>query len=365
MSKTKHHYVPRFYLKWFASKPRRVNVYTLGSQRFLKDVSLKDQCQRPRFYGKADDVEDDLMKLETIVSPALREIVEDSKLPDIGSMQHTHVLLFAAFQLSRTPMAATAMSEGFNKMIDLVNPKVGKGGKELEEQRMKFDFAVQESLRNSALVAEYWADLEVHLLVNSGDQGFLTSDNPVVLYNKYCEGLKGFGTTGAVKRGLQVFLPLSPRHLILFYDKHVYKVGVKNSRTTEVSSFNDIRSINQLQTVNADQVLLFSNWNDVEAITKLINRGKKYRRPEVSEVEEFLAEDDPERESLLKLYPVPLDVKLDLSFMQLRRKAQAVPRRQRALEYRNRSTLIEQYRPGSGRQAGSRRFVRKDLLPRE
>ena len=87
----------------FAIKPRRINVYTLESQRFLKDVSLKDQCQRPRFYGKADDVEDDLMKLETIVSPALREIVEDSKLPDIGSMQHTHVLLFAAFQLSRTP----------------------------------------------------------------------------------------------------------------------------------------------------------------------------------------------------------------------------------------------------------------------
>ena len=84
MSKTKHHYVPKFYLKWFASKPRRINVYALESQRFLKDVSLKDQCQRPRFYGKGDDVEDELMKLETLVSPALLKIVETTKLPKPG-----------------------------------------------------------------------------------------------------------------------------------------------------------------------------------------------------------------------------------------------------------------------------------------
>jgi len=244
MSKTKHHYVPRFYLKRFASQPKRINVYNLETNVLIRDASLKGQCQRPRFYGTSDDVENDLMKLETIVSPAIGHIIEQSQPPKIASLQHSYLLLFAAFQLSRTPMAADAMSGGYNKLIDLVNANMPSSANQAGGPRMERDFAVRESLNNASLVAECWADLEVHLILNTCEETFFTSDNPLVLYNKYCEGLKGFGTTGATKRGLQVFVPISPYHLVLLYDKHIYKVGDKHSRLIRIGDLNYIRALN-------------------------------------------------------------------------------------------------------------------------
>jgi hypothetical protein len=360
MDKKKHHYVPRFYLKRFASKPKRINVYHLETNRLVQDASLKKQCQRPRFYGTSADVENDLMKLEDVVSPAIADIVDHSQLPMIASKQHTHLLLFAAFQLARTPFAAGSMSDGFNKMVELVDANNPSGVRQFEGERMERDFAVQESLRTAGLVAEYWADLGLHLMVNKSEESLITSDHPVVLYNKYCEGIQGFGTTGANKTGLQVFLPLSPRHLVLLYDKRIYKVGAKDSLKTEIVSLNDLHALNQLQIVNADKIILFSDSPPPGEIAQLAQRSKKYRRATIAEVEEFVAEDNPERESLLKLYPVPLNVQLDLSFVRLRRRIQSVRLRHRALEYRDQPPpdTIKRGVPAYP----AKKFIRRDLV---
>lgn len=360
--KSKQHYVPRLYLKQFASQPKRINVHIIQTHESKQDVSLRGQCQQSRFYGKTNDVEDDLMRLEGIVGPALDRIVQHSSLPVEESNERAHVLLFAAFQVSRTRMAAANMMKGFNKMLDLVKPKDGG----LDERKMQFDSALRESLRNAGLIAECWTDLEIHLILNAGDHLLLTSDNPVVLYNQYCEGIEGFGTTGATKRGLQVLLPLSPRHLVLFYDKHVYKVGGRNSNVSEVSRPEDLNSINLLQAINADEVLLFSKWSQVEQIRRVVNRSKRHREMWTPQVEEFPSADDPEHQSLLKIYQAPVNIKLDLSFMRLRRRMQSIPRKRRAIEYRdqNRMMEFEEFR-NKGFTKNAQRFVRKDLLPEE
>jgi hypothetical protein len=361
--KTKQHYVPRLYLKQFASQPKRINVHIIQTNEFKQDISLRDQCQQSRFYGKTNDVEDDLMKLESTVGPAVNRIVQQSTLPVDGSTECAHLLLFAAFQVSRTRMAAGNMMEGFNKMLDLVKPKDTSINAGLDERRMDFDFALRESLRNAGLIAECWTDLGTHLILNVGDHPFFTSDNPVVLYNQYCEGIEGFGTTGATKRGLQVFLPLSPRHLALFYDKHVYKVGERNSNVSEVLKPQDLNSINLLQAINADKVLLFSNWRDVEQIRKVVSRSKRHRKIWTPQAEEFPSLEDPENESLLKIYQAPVNVDLDLSFLSLRRKVQSIPKRRRAIEYRdqNRMMEFEEFKK-RGFTKNAQRFVRKDLV---
>jgi hypothetical protein len=66
-----------------------------------------------------------------------------------------------------------------------------------------------------------------------------------------------------------VFLPLSPRHLALFYDKQVYKVGERNSNVSGVSKPQDLNSINLLQAINADEVLLFSTGETLRKLEKL------------------------------------------------------------------------------------------------
>ena len=54
MSQKKHHYVPRFYLKHFASSPRRINVLNLKDFKPDHDGPLKDQCYRNHLYGLDD-----------------------------------------------------------------------------------------------------------------------------------------------------------------------------------------------------------------------------------------------------------------------------------------------------------------------
>ncbi|HEY3103207.1 MAG TPA: DUF4238 domain-containing protein, partial [Pyrinomonadaceae bacterium] len=138
MGKGKHHYVPKLYLKAFSSRPRRINIYAFRTQQFVSDVGLKDQCQRPKFYGKTDAVEDDLMKLETIVTPVLRDIVRESRLPQCDSRQHAHLLLFVAFQLSRTPLAADNLVKGFNRIVDNIAAESSEFKEQSDEYRMKF-----------------------------------------------------------------------------------------------------------------------------------------------------------------------------------------------------------------------------------
>jgi hypothetical protein len=151
--------------------------------------------------------------------------------------------------------------------------------------------------------------------------------------------------------------------MVVFYDAHVYKVGQRNTNVTEVATIEDLRALNLLQAINADSVLLFSDWRQVAQIKSLINRAQKYRSQRRSEIEEFVAEDDEPRESLIKIYQVPLDIGMRLSFMRLRRKSQAVPRRQRAVQYRDypRAVSLNELRQHDP-QHPPKRFVRKDLL---
>lgn len=216
------------------------------------------------------------------------------------------------------------------------------------------------SIETSAMTAGYWADLAIHLVVNTGCPAFITSDNPAVLYNQYCEPLKGRGTTGAIKKGLQVFVPLSPRHLILLYDSEVYKFGDKKVSLSDVSNTSDLATLNSLQAVNADKVVLFSNWEDQPAITQTLRGSMKYRRPELSQAVEFVSDTSGERDALFQIYPVPLNIKLSLSFGRLRKNARRIPPRQRGLETR------KPYKQASVRESNTiprerQRFVRKDL----
>lgn len=57
MDNKKHHYVPRFYLKQFSSKPNRINIYNIKQKIFIEDAGLKNQCYKNRFYGADNELE--------------------------------------------------------------------------------------------------------------------------------------------------------------------------------------------------------------------------------------------------------------------------------------------------------------------
>ena len=166
-SKGKHHYVPRLYLKQFASCPRQINICVLKNKLFRQNVSLKDQCQRPKFYGKTDDLENDLMKWESAFGPTIDTIVSTSSLPAVGSQDQANILLFTAFQAARTPLAVEGIIEAFEKLYSNVKSQAIDKATDYEQIRMQHEEAVLQMLNNAAVVADFWTDLQMHLVLNN------------------------------------------------------------------------------------------------------------------------------------------------------------------------------------------------------
>lgn len=358
MGKSKHHYVPRFYLKKFASASRRINVCKIDDRSCYQDVGLKDQCYRTKLYGQTDHIENSLMQIETAIAPTLAAIVQSSTLPKPSTNEHKDLLLFVALQVSRTPIAAESMAGGYQQVLSRIETRhPDKEIVDAENLRMQPGNTLIELLKGSAFIAQCFEDLGIHLVLNRGIHKFITSDNPAVQYNQYCEGINQ-GNTGALRRGLQIFLPLSPQHLVIFYDRKVYKVDDLNTALTEISKEDDLLTLNFLQAANAEKVILFSDWREVEVVKRTVSRALKYRRVELSHIDEFIAEDDPEHVSMIQVYQPSLNLKLGLSFMRLRRAAQKMPRNKRAIEYRVSLRPKDDDMPRGYRKA-VRRYVRR------
>lgn len=267
------------------------------------------------------------------MAPAIRSVLSASGALRLTQEEHKLILLFIGLQMTRTTSAAKKINEGVDKLTKLVFSKQAEiEGIDLSNVKIGFDNPVLHSMQHFVLGAAYLSDLVPYLLINNTMARFVTSDNPVVLYNQYCEGVKGFGTTGVASRGLQIFLPLSPNHVLLFYDSKIYKVNDRDTRITFLTNADDVKMLNLLGAANADKVILFSKWN---AERQLAQKANKYRRGEGAMAEEFVSDDDPNR-SLIHFSYQSLNVNLDLSFMKLRRRVQRVPLSMRIQEYRDR-----------------------------
>ncbi len=353
MSKNKHHYVPRFYLKNFASQPRRIHIFHIEKQLAIRSGSLRDQCYKHKLYGRTDDVEDSLSPMEGDIASVIRAIFTASRSFHLNTDEHKWILIFLALQITRTAAMAEKVNEGVDKLTKVLFSREAElEGIDLSLVKVGYENPVLHSMQHFPKIAAHLSDLVPHLLINKTTNHFITSDNPIVLYNKYCEGIKGIGTTGAASRGLQIFVPLSPTHALLFYDSKIYKVSDRDNHISILTSVEDVKMLNLLCAVNADDVLLFADWREENAVRQLARKAKKYRRNEGPIVEEFVSDDDPYR-SLIHFSFESLNVGLDLSFINLRRRVQRVPLTVRMQEYRNQPTP-------AGREQGNTLYRRRN-----
>ena len=116
MGAKKHHYVPRFYLKGFASRPKRINLHNLDTGLSIQNASLKDQCYRARFYGATDHTENRLAKIENKIAPILRAILDNKVLPT-ETDRKAWLFAFVALQLLRTTSAANRIDSFTDKAM--------------------------------------------------------------------------------------------------------------------------------------------------------------------------------------------------------------------------------------------------------
>jgi hypothetical protein len=206
-------------------------------------------------------------------------------------------------------------------------------------------------------------DLKTHLICCNEQQRFITSDNPVFRYNQYCEGIKGMATHGAICRGLQIFLPLSPNVLLLLYDGWVYKVGKRDNQVSSSLPDADIAVLNKLQVANAETNLYFSNWSDRDGLQELIRQSRRLHIASPVEVVEFPEVGATQHSSLLQTYERVPNMNLKLSFIGFRRAARRIPLMERAKMYRKDMPLPDLPKP-PGWEGGRRRRVFGPALPK-
>ncbi len=329
--KHRHHYVSRFYLQAFASAPKRIHIFNLKRERGFEHGSLRDQCYSHRLYGDTDELEDAFGKLEGQVASVIHRVASTHQPPEPGSPDYVWLLSFVVLQMLRTTGARDRIqrsSTAFTKKVfDHTPPPAGFVPNQ--------DESLVLSLRNLGNMTAGLDGLRMHTIIAPAGGEFITSDNPVYRYNQYCEGILWSGVTGALCKGLQVFLPLTPRVSLLLFDGGVYKVGKRGVAPCSQATHLDLEFLNRIQLLAAVDNVYFSNWSvlkNTERLAVSVQEERKKNRSRVFEAFEV----GNDRSSLIHQYEQMPNLELRLSFITLRRAARRVPLQERARLYRKR-----------------------------
>lgn len=331
MDTGRHHFVPRFYLKAFSPTAGQIHVFNLDRRESFPNATLRDQCYEPSFYGDFPGLEGRLQKLEDAVAPVIQQVISSRRPPARNTPLMGHLVVFVALQHRRSVAAVESSAESWENMRRAVGPmapelaREGWAGPISPAEAMKLALGVVNEAAHGLV------DLHVRTLVASDGARFVTSDNPVFLYNQFCEGVHGTGVLGIAQRGLQVFLPVSPDVTVMLFDPAVYKFTSVGDVVAVTAR--DVDALNGLQILSAEESILFSDQSDVAGIRRLVDRYAPLRASKAMHVEVFERVDDP-REGLAHSFQIMPQVHLNLSVCELRRRAKKVPQKERARGHR-------------------------------
>lgn len=278
-----HHYVPQFYMRLFSGLTAgRIGVYLIDKDRFIPGASIKGQACKDYFYGRDGVAEEAFGEIENATAPVLKAIMEGS-LPQPGSVAYHALILYLALQHSRTIEAEAQLAEGAEQaMRAMLRTKFELEGNQqmlegLELVRIRRTHTIREAVMAGTIGAMLLTDLTLLRVHNDSDVPFLASDAPVVLHNRMFEATKAVGTAGYANVGLQLFLPLGPRDLLLGYDAEAYaSVGETNGTIC----FDDpalARLLNDLQWEVASAVMLTNPAMDEGEMRSAAARWRPYR----------------------------------------------------------------------------------------
>ena len=313
-----HHFVPRMYMRLFNNNTKFINGYNIINNRFYENSAIKSQCSRDNMYDLTLD--ESFQNLENDCSIILRKIIKSKRMPLSTSEEYDVLLKFIAVQNLRTPKTLQETKQKLTYFFE--NAFEGKSpdeklffGEELtKEETLKSieDDAINFIFDSMSDASHLISDLSSTLLESDNDY-FLFSDNPVVLYNKIYEEDYGIGTQRGIKcRGILFFLPISPKICILLYDKSTYMIKNRCLKTEDVSI------INGFQYCNADFNLYFGDYIDESYVISLMAKYKECRITPSSHIEKFSNEELHEEIWLIshkKFY-----IKQDFKFIQVRNK---------------------------------------------
>lgn len=282
----KHHYVPRFLLKRFSTDGKSINLWNIKSKRKIISANLKNQCYKDYFYGRTNTIEKSLGDIEGQTAELLRKLDEIGYPPPPGSDEYIGFLLFTLLQEGRTVYAVEAMEEFIDRFYKhAFVERVAAEGIDIEDYtvglRDPAAYAAGVNLRSYPVAL----DLDIKLLKNKTKSQFIISDNPVVLYNQLFRFRNYGSNTGFACKGLQIFIPVSPSQILMFFDSDVYGVGPNQKSYVEITQEKDVHQLNMLQMCSAYQNAYFENSSEnIEALSK---KAEPFRRTTKTQMDVF------------------------------------------------------------------------------
>ena len=272
----RQHFVPQFYLRRFSKDQKSINIWNIKRQIKICNANLKNQCYGDYFYGQDPVVEKTLSTIEANAAQVFRSIGGTSTVPSPRSAEHQFLVIYILMQHART----LRMADELNEMTDNLAKHLAKGSKELEgidldSVRVGLEEPARSALSTATACYPLLFDLAYKVLVNGTNTEFVTSDNPVVFYNQLMSFRSDGSNTGFATKGLQIFLPIDPHHMILLYDVNVYSVGIEKNNAVYINRSRDVEQLNMLQFCSASENVYFQDGSLDMAI--LHEKGKDFR----------------------------------------------------------------------------------------
>lgn len=318
--KKNQHFVPRLYLRQFSinNENNKIGLFYLDKHLYKHAVPLKSQGKEDYFYGKDGVLEENLSKLESMAAPCLQSIITTNELPLKSSESYYKILIFSVLMANRTKDSAAQVKE----LSDKLAKEILSYGEENTEITGKYQIhpknaaAMALEATFSKLPIAY--DLKMKLIINNSNLKFLTSDHPVIKYNQFlnCRKHPG-GNVGLAMKGLELFFPISPVHLLCIYDEWAYKVGDKCRDVIEIKSPLDIEKLNYLQFLNCYDHIYFSHEFSEYEIRKIYEKAKTKRLDEYSSLQKVheYTDDKGLEHAQYHSYGHNLNINLQLSFI--------------------------------------------------
>lgn len=286
------HYVAQFYFRNFSSEQsgKRIALCHLPTGRYVPAAAIGDQASDDYFYAD-EDVDGALTALEGIVAPVIGNCLTRSELPPVDSADFGQLRLFTILQAARTQAAADELDALLGELSGAIVANGSQAPVSHTPATVPRPAMASVSVRVAADLAWSVRDLAAKLLVNDTNQEFVTSDHPAVRYNLMFDVRSALGSNvGYLSRGLLLFVPLGPKHLLLLFDAAAYKVGGKQSSVRVVKlagkkGEKDVDGFNLLQAVNAGEHIYSSGRVGCDYLARLARKAAHVRGDRAASVQ--------------------------------------------------------------------------------
>ena len=278
--KVNNHYVPKFYLRNFSNNKKSVGMFIKKDSTYIADASIKDQAYIKKLYGESGNIENMFMLVENKAQIIISKILLTKQLPPYESEEYSELLQFILLSQARVKKVADTQNTFMNELVKSIaelDDKVSINNLDIKINIPNL-LPIQSTIANLPLLN----DLKMILIVAKRGSHFLTSDNPVVLYNQmFVTKTHPYTRSyGIAQMGTQIFFPLSSEVCLCLFDSVIYKCKGLTKNILRLNNKRKIIALNVLFYINSYNYIFFKNKVSHKYIKSIADRVSNMTLPQ-------------------------------------------------------------------------------------